>query len=127
MQGRVVKGPPKATAAETLFGEKTGVGIDVCPARLDVYLRPQGPTLKVPPTEAGVRTLLGQRQPTPPPRVVAAATGGWDELEGAAKQRRSRAAPTVRADSEDHLQALAPRLDALKPQMQALAHQQADW
>ncbi|PSB27401.1 IS110 family transposase ISMae40, partial [Stenomitos frigidus ULC18] len=23
--------------------------------------------------------------------------------------------------------ALAPRLDALKPQMQALAHQQADW
>ncbi|PSB26714.1 hypothetical protein C7B82_19125, partial [Stenomitos frigidus ULC18] len=121
VQGRVVKGPPQATAAETLLGERTGVGIDVCPARLDVYLRPQGTTLKVPHTEAGVRTLLRQH------RVVAAATGGWDELQGAAKQRRSRAAPTVRADSEDHLQALAPRLDALKPQMQALAHQQADW
>ncbi|WP_146141195.1 hypothetical protein [Stenomitos frigidus] len=88
VQGRVVKGPPQATAAETLLGEKTGVGIDVCPARLDVYLRPQGPTLKVPHTEAGVRTLLGQRQPTPPPRRSTDFSIPLDSQDNRYKRRR---------------------------------------
>jgi hypothetical protein len=51
--------------------EKTWVGVDVSQASLDVYLLPQGKTLQVSNTEAGVQELLSQLQLTPPHLVVA--------------------------------------------------------
>lgn len=58
--------------------EKTWVGIDVSKASLDVYFLPQGTTLQVSNTEAGVQELLTQLQLTPPHLVVVESTGGLE-------------------------------------------------
>jgi transposase len=58
--------------------EKTWVGIDVSKANLDVYLLPQGTSLQVPNSEAGVQLLIEQLNPTPPHLVVVESTGGLE-------------------------------------------------
>lgn len=58
--------------------EKTWVGVDVSKASLDVYLLPQGTSLQVPNTEAGVRLLIEQLSLTPPHLVVVESTGGLE-------------------------------------------------
>jgi transposase len=58
--------------------EKTWVGIDVSKASLDVYLLPQGRSLQVPNSEAGVQLLIEQLSSTPPHLVVVESTGGLE-------------------------------------------------
>lgn len=58
--------------------EKTWVGIDVSKDSLDVYLLPQGTTIQVANTEAGVQALIAQLKPTSPHLVVAESTGGLE-------------------------------------------------
>lgn len=58
--------------------EKTWVGIDVSKDNLDVYLLPQGTTIQVANTEAGVQALMAQLKPTSPHLVVAESTGGLE-------------------------------------------------
>lgn len=58
--------------------EKTWVGIDVSQARLDVYLLPQGTTIQVANTEAGVQALIAHLQTIPPHLVVVESTGGLE-------------------------------------------------
>lgn len=58
--------------------EKTWVGIDVSKDGLDVYLLPQGTTIQVANTEAGVQALIAQLKPTSPHLVVAQSTGGLE-------------------------------------------------
>lgn len=58
--------------------EKTWVGIDVSQDRLDVYLLPQGTTIQVANTEAGVQALIAHLQTTPPHLVVVESTGGLE-------------------------------------------------
>jgi len=58
--------------------EKTWVGIDVSQARLDVYLLPQGTTIQVANTEAGVQALIARLKTTPPHLVVVESTGGLE-------------------------------------------------
>lgn len=58
--------------------EKTWVGIDVSKDRLDGYLVPQGLTLQVSNSEAGVQELLAPLNGTPPHLVVVESTGGLE-------------------------------------------------
>jgi transposase len=58
--------------------EKTWVGIDVSQDRLDVYLLPQGTTIQVANTEAGVQALIAHLKTTPPHLVVVESTGGLE-------------------------------------------------
>ena len=58
--------------------EKTWVGIDVSKDRLDVYLLPQGTTIQVANTEAGVQELIAHFKTTPPHLVVVESTGGLE-------------------------------------------------
>jgi transposase len=60
--------------------EKIWVGIDVCKANLDVYILPQGLTLQVPNTEAGVQTLIDHLKETPPHLAVVESTGGLERM-----------------------------------------------
>jgi transposase len=60
--------------------EKIWVGIDVCKANLDVYILPQGLTLQVPNTEAGVQTLIEHLKETPPHLAVVESTGGLERM-----------------------------------------------
>lgn len=54
------------------------IGVDVSKATLDVYVRPEGTTLRVPNTAAGVRKLVARCARFAPERVVAEATGGLE-------------------------------------------------
>lgn len=58
--------------------EKTWVGIDVSKDRLDVYLLPQGTSIQVANTEAGVQELIAHFKTTPPHLVVVESTGGLE-------------------------------------------------
>ena len=58
--------------------EKTWVGIDVSKDRLDVYLLPQGTTIQVANTEAGVQELIAHFKTIPPHLVVVESTGGLE-------------------------------------------------
>lgn len=58
--------------------EKTWVGIDISKATLDVYFLPQGLSLQLPNTQAGVQTLIEQFQQIPPHLVIAESTGGLE-------------------------------------------------
>jgi transposase len=58
--------------------EKTWVGIDVSKDRLDVYVLPQGTTIQVANTEAGVQALIAHFKTTPPHLVVVESTGGLE-------------------------------------------------
>lgn len=58
--------------------EKIWVGIDVSKDRLDVYLLPQGTTIQVANTEAGVQELIAHFKTTPPHLVVVESTGGLE-------------------------------------------------
>jgi len=60
--------------------EKTWVGVDVSKDRLDIYVLPQGLTLKHPNHEAGVQALIEQLQPLSPSLVVMESTGGLERL-----------------------------------------------
>lgn len=61
-----------------MTSEKTWVGVDVSKASLDVYCLPQGITLQVANTDAGVQDLLTRFQSTPPHVVVVESTGGLE-------------------------------------------------
>lgn len=61
-----------------MTSEKTWVGVDVSKASLDVYCLPQGTTLQVTNTDAGVQDLLTRLQTTPPHVVVVESTGGLE-------------------------------------------------
>jgi len=54
------------------------IGVDVSKATLDVHVRPEGTTLRVPNTAAGVRTLVALCTRLTPERIVAEATGGLE-------------------------------------------------
>jgi len=54
------------------------IGVDVSKATLDVHVRPEGTTLQVPNTAAGVRTLVALCRRLAPERIVAEATGGLE-------------------------------------------------
>lgn len=61
-----------------MTSEKTWVGIDVCKASLDVYILPQGSTLQVSNSKAGVQALIEQFKQTPPHLVGVESTGGLE-------------------------------------------------
>jgi transposase len=60
--------------------EKTWVGIDVSKDSLDIHVLPQGLSLQVPNTEAGVSTLLAQLHLSASSLVVVESTGGLERL-----------------------------------------------
>lgn len=75
-------------------------------------------------------------QPRPQPPVLPQAQQLSDlvrrrqqlvEMQVAEKNRLSRAAQTVQADINDHIQQLQHRITALNEQIQTLAQQQSDW
>ncbi len=54
------------------------IGVDVAKATLDVHVRPDGTTLRVPNTAAGIRKLVALCTRLAPERVAADATGGLE-------------------------------------------------
>lgn len=60
------------------------VGIDVSKHYLDVYIRPNGETLRQPNTEQGVAAIVKHLQVVQPELVVLEATGGMEVLAAAA-------------------------------------------
>jgi transposase len=56
------------------------IGVDVSKAALDVHVRPEGTTLRVPEHAAGVRKLVALCTRLAPERIVADATGGLERL-----------------------------------------------
>lgn len=54
------------------------IGVDVSKATLDVHVRPEGTTLQVPNSAAGVRKLVALCTRLAPERIVAEATGGLE-------------------------------------------------
>ena len=54
------------------------IGVDVSKATLDVHVRPEGTTLRVPNTAAGIRKLVALCTRFSPERIVAEATGGLE-------------------------------------------------
>jgi transposase len=57
---------------------KCWIGIDVCQAWLDVYIRPSGASGREPNTAAGIARLIEQWQLTPPTLAAVEATGGLE-------------------------------------------------